>query len=174
MGPTLLCSSLFSCLRFLLSLYLTSLLFPFSPKSNKPYPITKTNTLTTAPRTEAERSNNQKVKSKRLQNQPPNCPKKNSKMVPKWSPNGAKRGTGPVPEPTDSPDEPKAPQKVEERAHRRLRQAKESQKDDTGTPKRRRRLQTDAKREPKGLPICSKNNEKNVKKRGWRKPDFLA
>ena len=81
-------------------------------------------------------------------------------MSPKWSKNGAKNGPGTVPEATDSPDEPKAPQKVEERAHRRLKQAKESQKDDTGTPKRGRRLQKDAKREPKGLPKGTKNDEK--------------
>ena len=86
-------------------------------------------------------------------------------MVPKWSPNGVERGTGPVLEPTDSPDEPKAPQKVEERAHRRLRQAKESQKDDTGTPKRRQGLQEDAKRKPKGLLKGTKNNEKREKAR---------
>ena len=81
-------------------------------------------------------------------------------MIPKLSKDGAKHNPGAVPEPTDSPDEPKAPQKVAERAHRRLRQAKGNQKDDTGTPKRRRRLQKDAKRKPKGLPKGTKNDEK--------------
>ena len=81
-------------------------------------------------------------------------------MTPKWSLNGTKSGPGAVPEPKDSPDEPKAAQKVAEKTHRRLRQAKGDQKEGTGTPKRRRRLQKDAKREPKGLPKGTKNDEK--------------
>ena len=76
------------------------------------------------------------------------------------SPDGAKSGPGAVPEPKDSPDEPKAAQKVAEKAHRRLRQAKGNRKHDTSTPKRRRRLQKDAKRNPKGLPKGTKNDEK--------------
>ena len=40
------------------------------------------------------------------------------KIIPKWTKNEAKNGPGAVPEPTDSPHEPKAPQKVAERAHR--------------------------------------------------------
>ena len=81
-------------------------------------------------------------------------------MTPKWSKNGATNGPGVVPEPTDSPDEPKAPQKVAERAHRRLKQAKENENDDIGTPKKRRRLQKDVKREPKGFPKGTTNDEK--------------
>ena len=54
----------------------------------------------------------------------------------------------------------KAPHKVAERAHRRLRRAKGTQKEGTGTPKRRRRLQKDPKREPKGFPKGTKNDEK--------------
>ena len=54
----------------------------------------------------------------------------------------------------------KAPHKVAERAHRRLKRAKGTQKNDTSTPKRGRRLQKDTKREPKGLPKDTKNDKK--------------
>ena len=84
-------------------------------------------------------------------------------MIPKWSQNGAKNGPGAVPEPKDSPDEPKAAQKVAEKAHRRLKQAKGNRKHDTSTPKRRRRLQKDAKRNPKCFPKDTKNVEKTLK-----------
>ena len=79
--------------------------------------------------------------------------------------NSAKNGPGAIPEPTDSPDEPKALQKVAERAHRRRRQAKENQKDDTGTPKKRQRLQKtpkDFQRLPKRHPKYKRNATKRV------------
>ena len=62
--------------------------------------------------------------------------------------NEPKNRPGAVPEPTDSPDEPKAPRKVAERAHIQLRQAKGTQQDDTSTPNRRQRFQKSAKRTP--------------------------
>ena len=63
-------------------------------------------------------------------------------------------------EPTDSPDEPKAPQQVAERAHRWPRQAKGTQQDDTSTPKKRQKLQKVAK----GTPKASKKHAQNDKK----------
>ena len=53
--------------------------------------------------------------------------------------NGAKSGPGAVPEPKDSPNEPKAVQKVAEKDHRRLRQAKGDREHDTSTPKKQHR-----------------------------------
>ena len=79
--------------------------------------------------------------------------------------NGLKNGPGAVPEPTDSPDEPKTPQKVAERVHREPRRAKGTQKDDTRKPKRRQRLQKDAKRSPEASKKTSKMVKKHEKER---------
>ena len=85
-------------------------------------------------------------------------------MIPKWTNNEAKNGPGAVPEPTDSPDEPKAPQKVAERAHRQPRRAKGTQKDDTSTPKETTKAPKGCQKRPQGLPKQTKNDGKTQKR----------
>ena len=85
-----------------------------------------------------------------------------------------KNSPGAIPEPTDSRDEPKAPQKVAERAHRQPKRAKGTQKDDTRTPKETTTASKGCQKRPQGLPKNTKNDEKNMKKRDWRKPVILG
>jgi hypothetical protein len=86
-------------------------------------------------------------------------------MTPKSIGNEAKNNPGAVPEPTDSPDEPKGPQKVAVRVHRQPRRAKGTRNDDTRKPKRRQRLQKDAKRSPRASKKTLKMMKKHEKER---------
>ena len=69
-----------------------------------------------------------------------------------------KSGSGAVPEPRDSPDEPQTPLKVAEKAHRQPKQAKCTNNDDTNTPKKRQWLQKISKRNPKSLQKNTNNH----------------
>ncbi len=75
----------------------------------------------------------------------------------------SKNKPGAVPEPTDSPDEPKAPQKVAETAHRQPRRAEGTHQDDTNTPKETTKVPKGCQRSPKGLQKMTKNNKKHRK-----------
>ena len=72
-----------------------------------------------------------------------------------------------------SSDEPEAPQKVAETAHRQPWRAKGTQKDDTSTTKRRQRLQKGAKRYPNASKKAPKIMKKREKERR-AKTCFLA
>ena len=100
--------------------------------------------------------------------------KKPSKKYGRSLENEQKNKPGAVPKPTDSPDKPKAPQKVAERAHRRLRQAKKNQRDDTSSPKETTKAPKGCQKRPQGLPKDTKNDEQNLKKQDWRKPVILG
>ena len=69
--------------------------------------------------------------------------------------NKPKNNPGAVPEPTDSRDEPKAPQKVAQTAHRQPKRVKGTQKDDTSTPK-------ETTEPPKGRQKTSKGFQKGI------------
>ena len=86
-------------------------------------------------------------------------------MIPKWTKHEAKNGPGAVPEPTDSPDEPNALQKIAERAHRQPRLAKRTQKNDTSTPKETTKATKGCQKRPPGLQKEPKMMEKQEKKR---------
>ena len=77
----------------------------------------------------------------------------------------AKNKPGAVPEPTDSPDEPKAPQKVAETAHRQPRRAEGTQEDDTNTPKETTKAPKECLKKPQGLQKEPKMIKKHVKER---------
>ena len=77
----------------------------------------------------------------------------------------SKNKPGAVPEPTDSPDEPKAPQKVAETAHRQPRRAEGTQEDDTNTPKETTEAPKGCQNKPQGLQKMIKNDEKPQKER---------
>ena len=79
--------------------------------------------------------------------------------------NEPKNSPGAIPEPTDSRDEPKAPQKVAERAHRQPRRAKGTQKDDTSTPKETTKAPKGCQKRPQGLQKEPKMMEKQEKER---------
>ena len=74
--------------------------------------------------------------------------------------NEPKNRPGAIPEPTDSRDEPKAPQKVAERAHRQPRRTKSTYKDDTSTPKETTKPPQGCEKRPQGLQKRTKNYEK--------------
>ena len=85
-------------------------------------------------------------------------------MTPKSIGNEAKNNPGAVPEPTDSPDEPKAPQKVAETAHRQPRRAEGTQEDDTNTPKETTEAPKGCQKRPQGFQKKTKNDEKTQKR----------
>ena len=94
-------------------------------------------------------------------------------MTPESLPNRPKNGPGAVPEPTDSPDEPKAPQKVAETAHRQPRRAEGTYKDDTGTPKETTEAPKGCQKRPQGLQERTKNDEKTTKREAGGNLVFL-
>ena len=78
--------------------------------------------------------------------------------------NEPKNKPGAIPEPTDSRDEPKAPQKVAERAHRQPRRAKGTQKDDTSTRKETTKTPKECQKRPQG-PQNQPINDRKTRKR---------
>jgi len=85
----------------------------------------------------------------------------------------SKNKPGAVPEPTDSPDEPKAPQKVAETAHRQPRRAEGTQEDDTNTPKETTEAPKGCQKRHQGLQKITKNDEKTTKREAGGNLVFL-
>ena len=79
--------------------------------------------------------------------------------------NKQKISPGAIPEPTDSRDEPKAPQKVAERAHGQPRRGKGSQKNDTNTLKETTKAPQGCEKRLQGLQKEPKMMEKQEKER---------